>query len=87
MSQIHNKFTADQIEILFRSYETGHICRAEIEKSLGIGKTRFFALLKKYRTAPESFTIEYQRKNQPGNRITPVRSQLSQLYTDTCDSC
>ena len=45
MAQIHKKFTVDQVKVLFSSYQAGHISRAEIENTLGIGKTRFFALL------------------------------------------
>jgi hypothetical protein len=65
MAQIHKKFTTDQIKVLFTAYQAGHIRRSEIEKTLGIGKTRFFALLKQYRDHPETFQIEYQRRNSP----------------------
>lgn len=65
MSQIHKKFTVDQIIVLLSSYENGNIGRAEIENTLGIGKTRFFALLKQYRDNPDSFSIDYQRQNKP----------------------
>ena len=64
MTQIHKKFTIDQIKILFNSYESGHISRIEIENTLGIGKTRFFTLLKQYREHPNSFSIDYQRKSK-----------------------
>lgn len=64
MAQIHKKFTVEQIKILFASYEQGHISRSEIENTLGIGKTRFFALLKQYREHPETFSIDYQRKSK-----------------------
>jgi len=65
MAQIHKKFTADQIKVLFKAYVAGHISRSEIEKTLGIGKTRFFALLKQYREHPETFRIDYQRSRSP----------------------
>lgn len=65
MSQIHKKFTVDQIIVLLSSYKNGNIGRAEIENTLGIGKTRFFALLKQYRDNPDSFSIDYQRQNKP----------------------
>jgi hypothetical protein len=61
MAQIHKKFTVDQITMLFTSYESGHISRSEIENTLRIGKTRFFALLKQFRDHPDSFSIDYQR--------------------------
>lgn len=61
MAQIHKKFTVDQVKVLFSSYEVGHISRSEIENTLGIGKTRFFALLKQFRNQSDSFSIAYQR--------------------------
>lgn len=63
MTQIHKKFQADQIQVLLSAYEAGHLSRDEIERTLGIGKTRFFALLKQFRDQPESFSIGYQRRS------------------------
>ena len=65
MAHIHKKFTVDQVKVLFKAYEGGHISRSEIENTLGIGKTRFFALLKQYREHPDSFSIDYQRASKP----------------------
>ncbi len=65
MTQIHKKFSGDQIKVLLSSYERGNISREEIENTLGISKTRFFALLKEFRKEPDSFSIEYQR-HTPG---------------------
>lgn len=62
MTQIHKKFSGDQIKVLLSSYEQGTISREEIENTLGIGKTRFFALLKEFRKEPDSFSIKYQRR-------------------------
>jgi len=62
VTQIHKKFTIDQVKVLFTAYEAGHISRSEIMSTLGIGKTRFFALLKQFRAHSDSFSIEYQRK-------------------------
>jgi hypothetical protein len=39
--------------------------RTEIEEILGIGKTRFFVLLKVYRQNPEEFSIAYIRTGSP----------------------
>ena len=43
----------------------GTITRPEIQETLRINKTRFFALLKEYRQAPESFSIAYERSHSP----------------------
>ncbi len=40
------------------------ISRSEIENTLGIGKTRFFALLKQCRDQPNSFSIDYRRQSK-----------------------
>jgi transposase len=61
MTQIHKQFSSEQVKVLLKAYEAGHLSRDEIERTLGIGKTRFFALLKQYREAPESFSIRYER--------------------------
>jgi hypothetical protein len=64
MAQIHKKFTVDQVKVLLHSYEAGHISRTEIENTLGIGKNRFFALLKRFLSDPDSFSIDYQRSSK-----------------------
>ena len=64
MSQLHKKFTNEQVKVLLDSYEKGHLGRDEIQNTLDIGKTRFFALLKLYRISPENFSIDYHRKNK-----------------------
>jgi len=61
MKQIHKQFNSEQVKVLLQAYEAGHLSRDEIERTLGIGKTRFFALVKQYRVQPDSFSIQYQR--------------------------
>lgn len=64
MAQIHKKFNVEQVKVLLGSYEQGHISRSEVENTLGVGKTRFFSILKQYRKNPDEFTLEYKRKTQ-----------------------
>lgn len=73
MPQLHKQFTADQIKVLLASYEQGHLSREEIERTLGIGKTRFFALLKQWRDHPDTFSIDYHRLSPP--RLTPTEEE------------
>jgi hypothetical protein len=61
MSQIHKRFTDEQVKVLFAGYCQGQLSRADLQELLGIGKSRFFALLKAYRQDPEGFSIAYQR--------------------------
>ena len=43
--------------------------RTGVEEVLGVSKTRFFALLKKYRRGPEGFEISYGRRSP--SKLTP----------------
>jgi hypothetical protein len=61
MSQLHRRFTDEQVKVLLQGYCQGKMTRADIQDMLGIGKTRFFGLLKTYRRGPEAFSIAYQR--------------------------
>jgi len=63
MGQLHKSFTDEQIKVLLQTYCQGKMRRADIQEILGIGKTRFYALLKTYRQATETFSIAYQRKS------------------------
>ena len=61
MKQIHKKFSIDQVKLFFNAYLKNRMSREEVEKELGIGKSRFFELLRKYRSDPDEFSIEYYR--------------------------
>lgn len=64
---IHKRFSNEQVKDFMKRYLAGELSRANIETTLGIGQTRFFALIKAYRDNPESFSISY-------NRRSPTRS-------------
>jgi hypothetical protein len=61
MSQIHRRFTDEQVRVLFHGYCQGQLARRNVQELLGIGKSRFFALLKAYRQDPEGFGVAYRR--------------------------
>ena len=73
--QLHKKFSDIQIKELISRYLEGKIKREHIQKVLCIGKTRFFALLKKYRQEP-NFTIEYVRKNATNKIALEVEENI-----------
>jgi hypothetical protein len=75
MDQIHKRFTADQIRVLLQGYCRGTIERASVEETLGIGKTRFFALLKEYRHNPTAFSPSYKRAT-PAKLSTAVEGEI-----------
>jgi hypothetical protein len=41
MTQLHKRFTDEQIRLLFKRYCEGRIPRIEIEEIIGVSKTRF----------------------------------------------
>jgi len=61
MGQLHKRFSDQQIRLLFHGYCQGQLRRADLQDMLGIGKTRFFALLKRYRRDPAGFSLVYRR--------------------------
>ena len=58
MGQIHpgpasragKRLSSEQVKFLFRAYLEEKVRRAEMEEVLGVGRSRFFALLKAYRS-------------------------------------
>ena len=73
MTQIHKQFSSEQVKVLLQAYEAGHLSRDEIERTPGIGKTRFFTLLRHYRENPESFSILYERTSP--KRLSPAAEE------------
>jgi len=61
MKQLHKKFTDFQIKDLMTQYLKKKAERKDIQKVLGIKKTRFFALIKQFKDDPENFSISYFR--------------------------
>ncbi len=61
MEQIHKRFTDEQVKALLKGFCQGSLDRLAVEEILGIGKTRFFALLNQYRRDPGGFSLTYQR--------------------------
>ncbi len=60
--QLHKKFTDSQVKDLIERYLKKEIERKYIQEILGIKQTRFFALVKDYRSNPEQFSVKYVRK-------------------------
>ena len=68
MTQLHKRFSAEQVKVLLKGYQQGSLTRIEIQEMLGVGKTRFFAILKQYQHSPE----KYDLKLYPPNRSATV---------------
>jgi hypothetical protein len=70
MSQVHKRFTSEQVKELLDRYVRNEVERQYLQEMLGIKKRRFFTLLKQYREDPQSFTIQYKRTT-PSRRLSP----------------
>ena len=83
--QLHKKFSSNQVKSLLESYLAKEIELSYILSILGIGRSRFFKILKTYRQNPSTFSIEYAR-NKTNNKIkSEVEDDiLSELYIDKC---
>ena len=67
---IHKRFSDEQIKDLMKRYEASEISRKHIQTILGIGQTRFFSLIRSYRTEPNAFSVRY-RRNGSTRKISP----------------
>ncbi len=61
MSQLHKRFTSDQVKELLERYLWNEIERKYVQEILAIKERRFFGLVKQYRQDPHHFTIQYHR--------------------------
>ncbi len=61
MTQLHKKFTDEQIKELLQRYINRKIERKYVQQILGIKRRRFFVLVKKYTRNPKSFSVQYLR--------------------------
>lgn len=77
MDQLHKRFSVEQVKLLMQRYTEGELSRAEIREVMGVGKTRFFALLKAYRQSPEMFSIAYERSS-PRRLNAAAEAQITQ---------
>jgi hypothetical protein len=74
MSQLHKRFSSAQVKELLERYSEKEIERKYLQEILGIGKRRFFMILKQYRENPQGFTIQYRRTTPP-RTISPEIEQ------------
>ncbi|MCA9405013.1 MAG: hypothetical protein KC684_00615 [Candidatus Omnitrophica bacterium] len=61
MSQLHKKFSTEQVVELLQRYIDKKIERKYIQDILGVKKAMFFRVLQKYRKNPKKFSIDYLR--------------------------
>jgi hypothetical protein len=83
MSQLHKRFTSEQIKKVLDRYLKNEIEGTYIQEMLGIKRRRFFVLLKQYKENPQDFNVQYRRTKAP-RTISPMIEQniLKELSTD-----
>ncbi len=64
MSQLHKRFSADQVKDFFIRYLNKELKIPYLLEILGIKRRRFFTLLQAFRKNPKGFTLEPQRTNE-----------------------
>lgn len=81
--QIHKRFTNSQVQEMLARYVSGKVEGKHIRSVLGLGKTRFFQLVKQYRQTPETFSIQYRRQGAT-RRLDPAieKNILRELAID-----
>ncbi len=75
-TQIHKKFNDEQVKEFLQKYLNKDVERKYIQQILGIGKSRFFELVKAYRDNPHKFSVDYKRSS-PTRCINPeIKSNI-----------
>lgn len=59
---LHKRLIDEQVKVVLGNYVNGLISVKEGLEFLGIGRSRFFLLLKKYKKNPETFSLAYTRQ-------------------------
>jgi hypothetical protein len=62
MTQLHKRFTDEQIRAILRGYCENRITCQEVLGILQIRRRRFFRLLKSFRSDPQTFSLHYRRE-------------------------
>ena len=78
-TQIHTKFTDDQVKELLQKYINGEVERKYIQEILGVKKAMFFRVLKSYRNNPNEFSVGYKRSG-PTRSIDPEIKKTKTSY-------
>ncbi len=79
MSQLHKRFTSDQVKELLERYLKKEVERSYIQEILAIKKRRFFKLINQYREDPQHFSIQYQRTTPPRISLEVEQNLLREL--------
>jgi len=63
VKQLHKRFSTQEVKMLLEKYLNEKVKLIYILEILKIKRSRFFELLKQYKSDPDNFSIRYKRKN------------------------
>lgn len=75
--QLHKRLNNDQVKTIFKGYKERNFSVQEALNLLGVKRSRFFLLLKRYQESPANFSISYQRDTR--KRISRVTEEKIKL--------
>ena len=73
---LHKLFSDPQVRALLKRYDDREVELRYILGILGIGRSRFFEILNKYRQAPRAFTVAYRRKSGPRKIASEIEENI-----------
>jgi hypothetical protein len=83
MAQVHTRFSDHQVKEFIERYIHHEVERTYIQEILGIGKSRFFFLVQRYREDPEGFSIAYGRHKKTRSISSMIENHiLEELAVD-----
>jgi hypothetical protein len=74
--QLHKSFSDHKVRALFKRYDDREVELRHILGVLGIGRSRFFEILREYRDDPGGFTVAYRRTNCPHKISSEVEQNI-----------
>lgn len=76
MCQLHRRLSAAQVKFPLQADCQGTVTRTEVREILGIGKTRFFALLRQYHQDPQGSSLTY-RWSSPAKLSWAIENEIT----------
>jgi hypothetical protein len=74
--QLHKSFSDQQVRALLKRYDDREVELRHILGVLGIGRSRFFKILRQYRDDPGGFTVAYRRSTCPRKLSSEVEQNI-----------
>ena len=75
-TQIHKKFSNEQVKELMQKYLNKEVERKYIQEIFGIGKSRFFEIIQTYRANPDQFSVDYKRSGKTRSIAPEIKDNI-----------